>query len=187
MAIAIALGCGAITLEIASELSSRSANFHHRLELLSSRIALLRAEAAEAERQLAATRAGRLTHTKANRVLSAPDMMVLRLTPGIAGNSAHGIIAISKQEGAAIIEISGLSAIDGKINVLWWLSARGPPIKGAEFDLGADGRLSRAIPMPPRGVKVAGVSITLEPLKPAGRPGGRVLLKGILPRPEVLG
>lgn len=186
MAIAIAFGCAAITLEIASELSSRRANFHHRLELLSSRIAHLRIEAAEAERQLAATRAGRLPRTKTNRVLSAPDMTVLRLTPGVAANSAHGLIAISKQEGAAIVEISGLPATAGKINVLWWLVAHGPPIKGAEFEPDADGRLSRAIQMPPRGVKINGVSITLEPGKPAGKPGGRVLLKGFLPRPEVL-
>jgi anti-sigma-K factor RskA len=187
MAIAIALGCAAVTMEVASELSSRKANFHHRLELLSSRITRLRNEAAEAEQQLAVMRAGQLAHIRANRVLSAPDMMMLRLTPGIAGSSAHGIIAISRQEGTAIIEISGLSARAGKTDVLWWLVARGPSVKGAEFEPDADGRLSRAIQMPPRGVKIAGVSITPKPGKPASNPGGRVLLKGILPRPEVLG
>jgi hypothetical protein len=185
MAIAIALGCVAIALETTSELSSRSANFYHRLELLSSRIARLRTEAADAEGQLAAMRAERLARIRVNRILSAPDAMVLRLTPG-AGSNASGLIAISKQAGAAIIEIRGLSAPAGHTSILWWLLAHGPPAKGAELDPGADGRLSRAIQIPPRGAKIAGVIMTLEPEKSPGKPGGRILLRGMLPRPQVL-
>jgi anti-sigma-K factor RskA len=185
MAIAIALGCAAIALEMTSELSSRSANFHRRLELLSSRIARLHTEAADAERQLAVMRDERLARTRVNRVLSAPDVMVLRLTPG-AGSNTHGLVAISRREGAAIIEISGLSATAGHTSVLWWLPAHGPPAKGAEFDPGADGRLSRAIQMPPRGAKIAGVIVTLGSGKSPGKPGGKILLKGVLPSPQVL-
>src|SRR5438309_8049151 len=54
MALAIALGCAAVALDTASELSSRSTFFHHRLELLRGRISELRTEAADAERHLAA-------------------------------------------------------------------------------------------------------------------------------------
>jgi hypothetical protein len=185
MAIAIALGCAAIALEMASELSSRSANFHRRLELLSSRIVRLHTEAANAERQLAAMNDERLARIRVNRVLSAPDVMVLRLTPG-AGSKTHGLVAISRQEGDAIIEISGLSATAGHTSVLWWLLAHGPPAKGAELDPGADGWLSRAIQIPPRGTKIAGVIITLGSEKSPGKPGGRILLKSVLPRPQVL-
>jgi hypothetical protein len=185
MAIAIALGCAAIALEMISELSSRSANFHHRLELLRSRIVRLHTEAANAERQLAAMHDERLARIRVNRVLSAPDVMVLRLTPG-AGSNTHGLVAISRQEGAAIIEISGLSATVGHTSVLWWLLAHGPPAKGAEFGPGADGRLSRSIQMPPRGTKIAGVIVTLGSEKSSGKPGGRILLRGVLPSPQVL-
>jgi hypothetical protein len=185
MAIAIAFGCAIIALETASELSSRSMIFHHRLELLSLRIARLRTEAADAERQLAAMRAERLACTRINRVLSAPDVVVLRLAPG-AGSNTHGLAAISGREGAAIIEISGLSYTVGHTSVLWWLLAHGPPAKGAEFGPGVAGRLSRAIQIPPHGAKIAGMILTLEPEKSPGKPGGRILLKGVLPRPQVL-
>jgi hypothetical protein len=185
MAIAIAVGCAAIALEMASELSSRSVNFHRRLELLSSRIARLHTAAANAERQLATMRDEQLARTRVNRVLSAPDVIVLRLTP-CAGSSTHGLVAISRQEGAAIIEISGLSATAGHTSVLWWLLTHGPPAKGAEFDPGADGRLSRAIQIPPRGAKIAGVIVTLGSEKSPGKAGGRILLKGVLPSPQVL-
>jgi Anti-sigma-K factor rskA, C-terminal len=185
MAIAIALGCAAIALEMTSELSSRSANFHRRLQLLSLRSVRLHTEAANAERQLAAMRDERLARIKVNSVLSAPDVVVLRLMPG-TGSNIHGLIAISRQEGAAIIEISGLSATPGHTSVLWWLLAHGPPAKGAEFGPSADGRLSRAIQIPPRGTRIVGVIVTLGSEKSPSKPGGRILLRGVLPSPQVL-
>jgi len=60
MAVAIALGCTAIALETASELSWLNASFHRRLGLLGSRIARLRSETANSERQLAEVRAEQL-------------------------------------------------------------------------------------------------------------------------------
>jgi len=181
MAVAIALGCIAIALETASELSSRSANFHHHLELLGSRMVQLRTEAADAERKLSAMRAERLSHANVNRVLSAPDVMVLRLTPG-AGSDARGLAAISRQAGVAIIEVAGLGVGAGHTSVMWWLMAQGPPAKAAEFDPGANGRLSLVIQMPPRGARIAGAIITLEPTKSPEKPDGRIMLKGMLPR-----
>jgi Anti-sigma-K factor rskA len=185
MAVAIALGCAAIALETTSELSSRSANFHRRLELLGSRMARLRTEAADAERELAAMRAERLARADVNRVLSAPDVMVLRLTPG-AGSNARGLAMISRQAGGAIIEVAGLSAAAGHTAAIWWLMAQGPPAKAAEFNPGADGRLSLAIQMPPRGARIAGAIITLEPGKSPDKHRSRIMLKGMLPRPQVL-
>ncbi|MBV8359068.1 MAG: anti-sigma factor [Deltaproteobacteria bacterium] len=185
MAVAIAFGCAAIALETASELSSRSANFHRRLELLGSRMARLRTEAADAERELAAVRAERLARADFNRVLSAPDVMVLRLTPS-PGSNACGMTAISRWANGAFIEVAGLSAAAGHTSAMWWLMAQGPPAKAAEFNPGAGGRLSLAIPMPPRGARIAGAIITLEPKKPSDKPGGRIMLKGMLPKPQVL-
>jgi hypothetical protein len=186
MTVAIALGCAAIALETASELSLRSANFHRRIELLGSRMARLRTEAADAERELAAMHAERLARANVNRVLSAPDVMVLRLRPG-AGTNARGLAAISRQAGGAIIEVAGLWAVPGHTSVMWWLMAQGPPAKAAEFDPGGDGRLSLAIQMPPRSARIAGAIITLEPSKSPDKPDGTIMLKGMLPRPQVLG
>jgi hypothetical protein len=185
MAVAIALGCAAIALETASELSSRSGNFHRRLELLGSRISRLRTEAADAERQVAAMHAEQLARANVNRVLSAPDVVVLRLTPG-AGSNARGLVAVSRQAGDAFVEVAGLSPPAGHTSVMWWLLAQGPPAKAAEFDPAADGRLSLTIQMPPRGARIAGAIITLGPGKSPEQPDSRIILKGLLPRPQVL-
>jgi Anti-sigma-K factor rskA len=185
MAVAIALGCAAVASEIASELSSRTTFFHHRLQLLRSRISELRSEANDAERHLAAMHAEPAAGADTTRVLSAADVVVLRLRPSPASKAA-GMAAISRRVGGAIIEISGLPAIVGQTYVAWWLLARGAPSKAAIFTPRADGSLSRAIEMPPPGASVAGAIVTLESQNAARQPDGKIILKGELPRPQVL-
>jgi hypothetical protein len=186
MAVAIALGCAAVALETASELSSHSTFFHRRLELLHSRISELRTEADDAERHLAAMRAEQATRTKLDSLLSADDVVVLRLRPG-PGSSARGIVAASRQVGSAIIEVAGLPAGAHQTYVMWWLSSQGSPRKAGELSPNADGRLSLAVQMPPRSAKIAGVIVTLEAGKAVARPYGKRMLKGELPTPEILG
>jgi hypothetical protein len=69
---------------------------------------------------------------------------------------------------------------------MWWLMARGPSAKAAGFDPGVDGRLSLTIQMPPQSARIAGAIITLEPSKSPDKPDGRIMLKGMLPRPQSL-
>jgi hypothetical protein len=186
MAIAIALGCVAIALETATELSRRSAYFHQRLEFLDERIARLRSETADAERQFtAALRAAQLAHANVNRVLSAPDLVLLRLAPG-ADRNARGLVAISRQTGDAILEVSGLTGGAGHATVMWWLLAKRPPVRAAAFYPDADGRRSLTVQIPPRGAKIAGVVITLEPEKSPDKPNGKIMLRGLLPKPQFL-
>ena len=182
---AIALGCAVIALEVASEVSSRSTLFRRRMELMRSRILELHDAAADAQRQLATMRSERLARANVNRVLSAADVTLLRLLPA-AASGAHGLVAISRQAGGAIIEIAGLQTAAGRICVMWWLRAQEPPAKAAEINPDFDGRLSLALPMPPRGARITGVIITLEPGPPVGQPKGGILLKGLLPRPQGL-
>jgi hypothetical protein len=179
MAIAIALGCAAVALETAFDLSSRSAVFHRRLELLNSRISRLRSQATDSERQLAALSAER----NINRVLSATDVVVLRLTPGVESN-ARGLLAISRQAGGAIIEVAGMRAAADQTYAIWWLLVQAPPARAAEFNPDAEGRRSLIVPLPPPGSTVAGVIVTLVSGKPP--PKGRIVLKVMLPTPKVL-
>jgi Anti-sigma-K factor rskA len=176
MAVAMALGCAAVALETALDLSSRSASSRRRLELLGARISRLRSQAADAERQLAAMDAERTTRAGINHVLSATDVLVVRLTPG-AGSHARGLLAISRQAGGAVLEIAGLPA--GETCVMWWTLTQGPPAKAAEFSPDAEGRLSLAVQLP-RGMRIAGAIVTLEP------PKGRIVLRGMLPMAKVL-
>jgi anti-sigma-K factor RskA len=185
MAAAVALGSAVVALEIASELSSRSTLFQHRMELMRSRISSLRTRVADAEQQVAAMNADVLARREVNRVLSASDVMLLRLTPG-ADNSARGLIAISQKAGNAILEIEGLSTVLGKTYVMWWLPAQGLAASGAVFNPGPDGRRSIAIRMPPRAAPITAAIVTLEPSNAPAQPRGKIILRGVLPRPRIL-
>jgi hypothetical protein len=185
MGLAIALGSAAVALEIASNLSSRTTLFNHQVGLIRSRLSQLRVEATNAQRQLASLRAEQLTRATMNRVLSATDATIFRLTPG-AGSSAHGLVAVSRQAGAAIVEIGGLPPKPGQTCVMWWMPAQGAGAKAAEFNPDSDGRVSLAVQMPPRSAPITGVIITREPGKPADQPKGSIILKAVLPEPQVL-
>jgi Anti-sigma-K factor rskA len=185
MAFAIALACAAIALENAAELSRRSAFFRRHLELLNARISHLHSEAADAQRRLAAIGADPLADANVNRVLSAPDVVLVRLTPA-ADSHASGLLAISRQAGAAILEVAGLSVGSGQTSVMWWLLAEGPAVMAVTFNPAANGRLSLAVRMPPHGARIAGALITLEPERSFGKPDGKIMFKGMLPQPQVL-
>jgi hypothetical protein len=185
MAIAIAFGWAAVASEIASNLSSHNRFLYHRIESLRAQISELRIEAVDAERRLATMRTELATGAEVNSVLSAPDLIVLPLRPP-AGTDTRGLLAISKQAGTAIIELAGLPARTDKTCTIWWLLAEGAPLRAAELRPGPDGRLSSAIPMPTRAIRIAGAIITLEPGKPANQPKGRLVLRGVMPNPLVL-
>ncbi len=175
MALALALGCAAVALETASELSVRSTAFYHRLQFLRSRIAQLRTQAANAERYLAALRAERAARADVNQVLSADDAIVIPLKLDRTGDSS-GMVVISRKAGNAIVEIAGLPPpAAGATYVLWWLPARGQPIKVGDVTPRRDGRLSLTVPISPGTPHIAGADITLEPRKADLRSSKRVV------------
>jgi hypothetical protein len=182
MAIALSLGCAAVALETASELSSRSMSFHRRLEVLGSRVNRMRTQMADAERELSTMQAERLARARLNRVLAAPDLMLMRLTPTRSGPGVVGLVAISKTEGEAVLEAEGLSVNAGDNCVLWWVPERGTPIKAAEFDPGPEHQVSVSIQMPPRGARISSAIITAEAAKSPETPRGTVILQGNLPQ-----
>jgi hypothetical protein len=186
MALAIALGCAVVVIETASELSSSSSRYHRRLSLLGSRVSRMQTEIANAEQQLSAMRAEQAARTSMNRILSAPDAMLLRLGSNPHAATPHGLVAVSKKAGNAMLEVVGLpSAADGAY-VMWWLPSQGRPVKAVQFQPGADQRVSVIAEMPPRGARIAGVIITREAGKSTDKPVGVVMLEGELPRPRPL-
>jgi hypothetical protein len=186
MAVAIALGCAVVAIETASELSSSSSNYHRRLSLLGSRVSRMRTQIANAERQLSAMRADRTARANMNRILSAPDAMLLRLTPHPGPATPRGLVAISKKAGRAMLEVAGLLAAADRRYVMWWLAMQGEPAKAAQFEPGADERVSVMAEMPPPGTRIVGVMITLEADKSPDKPAGAIMLKGELPKPRPL-
>jgi hypothetical protein len=141
----------------------------------------LRTEAADAHRRLAAIGSERNAYASVNRVLSAADVLVVRLGPGSA-SKASGLVAISREAGSAIVEIAGLPAPAGQTCVLWWITTRQLPIKAAEFSPDTDGRVSLAVAIPPKRAGITGAIVTLESSKPVDQPRGRVMLRGVWPK-----
>jgi len=185
MAAAIALGCALVALETASELSSTSTYFHHRLGLLGSRASLMRAQIEDVERELTAMKADRTARANLDRILAAPDAKLMRLRPAAARN-AKGLILVSKQAGEAVCEVAGLPAAADRIYVMWWLPVRGEPAIAAQFQPRPDDHLSVVVQMPAHGTAIAGAIVTLEAAKPLTKPIGPVVLKGALPKPRAL-
>lgn len=177
MAMAFAVACAAIALETAFELSSRSASFHRRLESLSARVVRLRTEKADAQRQFAAMRFEPQIAENICRVLTAADVVLLRLTDGAA--SARGLLALSSEEGSAIAVLSGLAATAGQTYLMWWLPAKGPPVKAARLKPDANGRVLIAVRLPRTGYRIAGALVTLESAKL--KHAGEIVLKAALP------
>ena len=182
MAIAIALGCGAVTAELASELSSQTVLVRHRMQSIRARISQLRTEAAAAQQQLANERT---VGENLNRVLSAGDVILLPLIPQ-NGSSAHGTVAISRRAGGSIVEIAGLHTIHGQSCIMWWLPAHGAVSEAAVLRPDAEGRASLSVRMPPQGVRITGAIVTMEPGQSSGQGTGKTLLKGALTGPRIL-
>jgi anti-sigma-K factor RskA len=182
MAVALALGCAAVALEVAAELSASSTTYHHRLNLLGSRVSQMRAHIASIERQLSAARAENVTRTRMNHILSAPDAMILRLAPA-GGSTARGLVAISRATSAAVLEVAGLPQPSEGSYVMWWMPIQGKPSKATEFRPDGEQRASIVAQLPPRGTKVAGIMVTMEGGKTIDQPAGPAILKGEFARP----
>jgi hypothetical protein len=180
MALAVAFGCAAVALETASELSSRSAFFYHRLQFLRARIAHLQAQTADADRYVAALPAERAGHADVNQVLSAGDATVIPLELS-RSRDRRGMAVISRKVGDAIVEIAGLPPESGEATyVMWWLPLGSQPIRAADLTPDPDGRVSLTVPISPRMANIGGVIVTLEPRKAVGGPNGPTILNGKL-------
>jgi hypothetical protein len=181
MGLALALGCAAMVLEITAELSHRSAMYRHRLESMGSRIVQLRKELTEANRQNAAMSSAGLANGEINRVLSAPDAVLLRWLPN-STIKAHGLVAVSRKAGGAVVEVGGLSVAPSRKILFWWMVDRGGFIKAAALNPAPDGRGSAVIRMPARTIGLTGVMITLEAVESPDQPGRWVILRAVLPK-----
>jgi Anti-sigma-K factor rskA len=180
MAFAIALACVIVALEHASQLSSSSTHYHHRLRVLSARVAQIQTELADARRQLSVMRAEQDSRETMNRILQSRDAAVVPLGADVANHNTSGLIAISKNAGKAMLEVAGLPASPGNWYVMWWLPAGKPPVRAAQFRTDSDGRAAVRVQMPPVHQPILGSMITDERDGSPGQPSGQIVLKGAL-------
>lgn len=173
MALAIAAACIVVTLEISSELSSRSASYHRRIHQLSSRLAT-------ADQKIAAMRGEALARDSLTRILAASDVRLMRLSPIDGAAKASATVAISRKLSRAVLEVQGLPPTPaGQTYRLWWTLEHGSTVAAAQFQTRIDWGAIVSAQLPSGGDSIAAALVTAEPEKAPGRPTGTVKLRSL--------
>jgi Anti-sigma-K factor rskA, C-terminal len=176
MGFTLALGALIVAAEFSSTLIHRTHSMTRRIARLNAETKRLKSRVSAADQKLAAMRAAAADDAALKRILVAPDLRLIKLTPsgpapGAAGASA--VIAISDASKSAILQTSGLApSPDGRVYRLWWLPRRGAPVAAGQFPAAAGGAATVSVAPPPKGA-VAAVIFAQEasaPSAPVGAP-----------------
>jgi hypothetical protein len=176
-----------------------SAALIHRTHWMSRRIAHLKVESRHlksrigvAEQKLAAMRAAGARAGALKRILTAPDLRLVRLSPpaaakpppSTAGHAepatpaapASAVIAISDAQKLAVLQTDGLApSPEGRVYRVWWMPRRGAAIAAGQFRAGAGGDATVTIALPPKGG--ASAALYEEGASAIGTPAGAPILR----------
>ena len=156
----------------------------------SKEIAVLTARLIEVQRnvdttgdQLTALQAKVAQTTDLTLASLGPDARVARLSGLPAAPSATGVIALSRSQGSAMLEVSGLPpAPDEKEYEVWWIGEKQDAFRAGLFEPSSQGATIVSLDLPPPGEVVLASAITLESRGGAEKPSGAMYLKGDFPR-----
>lgn len=178
-ALALALAASKYSSALRDERIRNSA----QLAALRDRITSLEHDVVDAHAAAEALRQQADTSAKLTRAALMPDSRIIRLAPLKPAPNASAVIALSASGGQAMMRIAGLPpAPPGKTYELWWIGARGEPIKAALFGPDSHGAAIVAAAMPPAGKALAAGTVTLEPAAGSDQPAGAAYLKGAVRR-----
>jgi|SRR5208282_878595 len=157
----------------------------------SNEIAALNTRIIEVQRNLDATSdrlaalQAKVAHTTDLTLASLdPNARVVRLVALPAAPSAAGTVALSRAQGTAILEVSGLPPTRGdEVYEVWWIGEKQGPLKAGLFEPSSQGATIVSLSPPPEREVVLASAITLEPRGGVEKPSGTMYLKGDFPRP----
>jgi anti-sigma-K factor RskA len=168
-----------------------SAALIHRTHWMSRRIAHLNVESRHlksrigiAEQKLAAMRAANARDGALKRILTAPDLRLVRLSPPAAGHAepaqptaaGSAVIAISDSQKLAVLQTDGLApSPEGRVYRVWWMPRRGAAVAAGQFRAGAGGDVTVTVALPPKGA--ASAAIYEEDASATGAPAGAPILR----------
>jgi hypothetical protein len=169
--------------QITTQLHLGDAQRQRLADALGSQIRSLRLELASSHGQVATLERVLGDRLKLERVLTAPDLRMVRLEPLAPAPGARAIVVTSRATDAAMIQASGLPQNPpGKIYELWWITQERGPLAAGLFGGGAP--VLAPATLPPAGEHVMVSAVTLEPAGGVTKPTGAMYLKGVVPDPE---
>ena len=183
MALAVALACAMVALEMSSELLHRSSYYRHRLSRLTGHIHEMAGKIDTADRQIAGMRDEAAARRDLPLILAASDVRLFRLNPP-NGSGGKGFVAMSRKVGSAVIEVSDLPELGAQQNyALWWTFTRRPPLKAVEFRTSADGNATAAAKLPSPEGEVSAALVSVETGDAHSVHAAEVKLRGVASKP----
>jgi hypothetical protein len=187
MAVAIALAALIVLAEFSQLLTHRTSHYARRMAALNQTIQQLRRRISSAERRSAAVAERNSAAELLRRVVSASDLRTVKLVDPTgarkgdkAMDGASGTLAISNSQGAAVLEVTGVSPVaKGGVYRVWWQEKHRPDTLAAEFVPDQEGKATVPMQPPPRTASM--VMITCEPGTDGTKPTRLAVLKGRIP------
>jgi anti-sigma-K factor RskA len=153
----------------------------HRQELavIYSRLSSMRAQVIGARVEVSALQQVLGDRMRLQKVLSAPDLLLIRLRPLPPAPAAGAIVAVSAFNKSAVFQATGLPATpQGKTYELWWITKEHGPVAAGLFHVEDDHPIVAQVSVPPVGEHVLVSAVTLEPAGGVSKPTGAMYLKG---------
>lgn len=177
-----------------------SAALIHRTHWMSRRIAHLNTETRRL-RKSAESNAHKLATLKTHaaidaalkRMLTAPDLRVLRIRPVVAANAVRGkpgstataVIVTSDALKSAILQAQDLAPLPkDRVYGVWWIPPHGKPVAAGNFHVGVNHSATARLAMPPSRADSAAIFVQDETASapPAGTPVLRSAVSGSVRR-----
>lgn len=202
---AVAIGCGAVAMELAAESNHRSNYLKHRLELTQNHVTQVELRLAEAKRKIAETALEDERRGEFIRILASPDGRLVRLVPadqairsavqatrpadqvarlagqatGAAGQVTRWSGLIAMNRASAVLEVTGLSApAPGQFYSLRWVPHRGEAIVAGQIGPGDRGQAEMVVRILPVPAGAEGVELILGGAQASGKVIGSATLEG---------
>ncbi|MGO9267621.1 MAG: hypothetical protein ACLQBA_22515 [Candidatus Binataceae bacterium] len=182
MAVAIAIACAVVAMEMAGEFDARASHFRHRADQLQARLGRIEQRLTMADHEVTEMRRQAEVRERFNRILAAPDGQLVRLEAPDRRGLIHGALAFSPRLAQAVLEVTGLPQGDGQQRfALRWIRRQGAPSLAAEFAARDPGQPDVVVEVAPPPPEVT--AMVVDPASPAASSGKAVaspLLRGEL-------
>lgn len=182
MAVAVAIACAVVAMEMAGEFDQRASHFRHRADQLQARLGRIEQRLTMADREVTEMRLQAEVRERFNQILAAPDGQLVRLEAPDRHGLVHGALAFSPRLAQAVLEVTGLPQKGSPPRfALRWIRRQGAPLLAAEFAAHDPGQPDVVVEVAPPPPEVAAVEV--DPAGPDvsnGKAAAPPLLRGEL-------
>jgi hypothetical protein len=182
MAAALLLAGAVVSLEFVSEFGHIAAHFRHRADKLQARVTQMEERLQRQKLELAAMQQRADSADQFKRILSAADAEIIRLESSEPNRSPNATLVLSRQLGAAALDIASLPPVPGRVYQLWWVRRRGAPLLAMTFERSLANGSGTVISLAAPRQEIEAAEITLDQSSSPEKPSGPPILKGEIKR-----